>query len=96
MEGLQFKVGRKLFDQTNSEQALKLYQTVRNFAGLTGKEVVYDLYSGTGTIANYIARESNKVIGIEYIAKPLRMRQIIQFSTIYPILLFSRVILKMY
>ncbi len=72
MEGLQFKVGPKSFYQTNSEQALKLYQTVRNFAGLTGKEVVYDLYSGTGTIANYIARESNKVIGIEYIAEAVK------------------------
>lgn len=67
MEGLHFKVGPKSFYQTNSEQAYNLYKVVRNFAGLTGKELVYDLYTGTGTIANFVSRQSAKVVGIEYI-----------------------------
>jgi 23S rRNA (uracil1939-C5)-methyltransferase len=67
MEGLKFKIGPKSFYQTNSEQAYDLYKIVRNFARLTGDELVYDLYTGTGTIANFVARQSKKVIGIEYV-----------------------------
>ncbi len=67
MEGLKFRIGPKSFYQTNRLQAARLYNTVRDFAGLTGKETVYDLYTGTGTIANYVAAMSGKVIGIEYI-----------------------------
>ncbi|MDR1846892.1 MAG: 23S rRNA (uracil(1939)-C(5))-methyltransferase RlmD [Bacteroidales bacterium] len=67
MEDLQFRVGPKSFYQTNSRQAYRLYSIVREFAGLTGSETVYDLYTGTGTIANFIARQCLKVIGIEYV-----------------------------
>jgi len=67
MEDLKFKIGPKSFFQTNTAQACKLYQVVRNFAQLSGKEVVYDLYSGTGTIANFVARQCKQVIGIEYV-----------------------------
>ncbi|MBR2638738.1 MAG: 23S rRNA (uracil(1939)-C(5))-methyltransferase RlmD [Bacteroidaceae bacterium] len=67
MEGLRFKVGPKSFYQTNSEQAYNLYKVAREFAGLTGNEVVYDLYTGTGTIANFVARKARKVVGIEYV-----------------------------
>ena len=67
MEGLKFKIGPKSFFQTNSEQAYNLYRIVRDFAGLTGKELVYDLYTGTGTIADFIAKNASQVIGIEYI-----------------------------
>lgn len=67
MEDLMFKVGPKSFYQTNNEQAYELYKVVRNFTGLTGCELVYDLYTGTGTIANFIARSARKVIGIEYV-----------------------------
>ena len=65
MEGLRFKVGPKSFYQTNSEQAYNLYKVAREFAGLTGNELVYDLYTGTGTIANFVARQARKVVGIE-------------------------------
>jgi len=67
IEGLKFRIGPKSFYQTNRLQAARLYSTARDFAGLTGKETVYDLYTGTGTIANYVAGLSGKVIGIEYI-----------------------------
>lgn len=67
MENLSFRIGPKSFFQTNSQQALKLYQITRDFASLTGKELVYDLYTGTGTIANFVAHQSGKVIGIEYV-----------------------------
>ncbi len=67
MEGLKFKIGPKSFYQTNSKQAYELYKIARDFAGLTGNELVYDLYTGTGTIANFIARQAKKVIGIEYV-----------------------------
>jgi len=67
MEGLTFRVGPKSFYQTNSNQAYELYKVARSFAGLTGKEVVYDLYTGTGTIANFVARQAKQVIGIEYV-----------------------------
>jgi 23S rRNA (uracil1939-C5)-methyltransferase len=71
MEDLQFKIGPKSFFQTNSLQAYRLYSIVRSFAGLTGSEIVYDLYTGTGTIANFIARKSKKVIGIEYVPEAI-------------------------
>jgi 23S rRNA (uracil1939-C5)-methyltransferase len=65
MEGLRFKINAKSFYQTNSEQAYELYKITRDFAGLTGQELVYDLYTGTGTIAQFIAKKARKVIGIE-------------------------------
>lgn len=68
MEGLKFKIGPKSFYQTNSEQAYNLYKITRDFAGLTGNELVYDLYTGTGTIANFVSKQSKQVIGIEYVA----------------------------
>jgi 23S rRNA (uracil1939-C5)-methyltransferase len=71
MEGLNFKVGPKSFYQTNSEQAYNLYKVVRDFAGLTGNELVYDLYTGTGTIANFVAKRSKQVIGIEYVEEAI-------------------------
>jgi 23S rRNA (uracil1939-C5)-methyltransferase len=67
MDGLKFRIGPKSFYQTNTKQALELYRVVKEFAGLTGNEIVYDLYTGTGTIANYVAGFSHKVIGIEYV-----------------------------
>ncbi|TAE42540.1 MAG: 23S rRNA (uracil(1939)-C(5))-methyltransferase RlmD [Sphingobacteriales bacterium] len=67
MEGLKFRIGPKSFYQTNSLQAYELYKITRDFAGLTGNELVYDLYTGTGTIANFIAKDAKKVIGIEYV-----------------------------
>lgn len=71
MEGLRFKIGAKSFYQTNSEQAYQLYQEARDFAGLTGNELVYDLYTGTGTIANFVARKAGQVIGIEYVPEAI-------------------------
>ena len=71
MEDLRFKVGPKSFYQTNTEQAYHLYCVARNFAGLTGKEMVYDLYTGTGTIANFVARQARQVIGIEYVPEAI-------------------------
>ena len=62
MEGLKFKISAKSFYQTNSEQAYELYKITREFAGLNGKELVYDLYNGTGTIANFIARKAHHVV----------------------------------
>lgn len=67
MDDLKFRIGPKSFFQTNTLQALTLYRVVKEFARLTGKETVYDLYTGTGTIANFIAHECKKVIGIEYV-----------------------------
>lgn len=67
MEGLRFKVGPKSFYQTNTDQAYELYKVTREFANLTGHELVYDLYTGTGTIANFVARQAQQVIGIEYV-----------------------------
>lgn len=72
MDGLKFRIGPKSFYQTNTQQALELYCIARNFAGLTGNEIVYDLYTGAGTIANFVARSANKVIGIEYIEEAIR------------------------
>ncbi len=71
MEGLKFKIGPKSFYQTNSEQAYHLYEIAREFAQLSGDELVYDLYTGTGTIANFIARDTKKVIGIEYVEEAI-------------------------
>lgn len=72
MEGLRFRIGPKSFYQTNSRQAYNLYKVARDFAGLTGDELVYDLYTGTGTIANFIARNARKVIGIEYVEDAIK------------------------
>ncbi len=71
MEGLQFKVGPKSFYQTNSEQAYELYKVAREFAELKGDEVLYDLYTGTGTIANFCARRAKKVVGVEYVPEAI-------------------------
>lgn len=72
MEDLQFKIGPKSFYQTNSEQAFVLYKVVREFANLSGNEYVYDLYTGTGTIANFIAGKAKRVIGIEYVPEAIK------------------------
>lgn len=71
IEGLKFKIGPKSFFQTNSEQAFKLYRTARDFANIQPSETVYDLYTGTGTIANFVARQAKKVIGIEYVPEAI-------------------------
>lgn len=71
MEDLKFKVGPKSFYQTNTEQAYHLYCVAREFAQLTGTETVYDLYTGTGTIANFVARNAGRVIGIEYVPEAI-------------------------
>lgn len=71
MEGLRFKVGPKSFYQTNTEQAYELYSVARKFAALTGRELVYDLYTGTGTIANFVARQARAVVGIEYVPEAI-------------------------
>ena len=71
MEDLRFKVGPKSFYQTNTDQAYHLYSVAREFAGLTGSELVYDLYTGTGTIANFVAKKTKRVIGIEYVPEAI-------------------------
>lgn len=71
MEELKFKVGPKSFYQTNTEQAYHLYCVAREFASLTGNELVYDLYTGTGTIANFVSRQARMVIGIEYVPEAI-------------------------
>lgn len=71
MDGLKFKVGPKSFYQTNTEQAFRLYSVVRDFAGLTGGELVYDLYTGTGTIANFVSRYARRVVGIECVPEAI-------------------------
>lgn len=71
MEGLKFKIGPKSFYQTNTRQAYKLYSVAREYAALTGSEVVYDLYTGTGTIAQFVSRQASKVIGIEYVPEAI-------------------------
>ncbi|MDR2041228.1 MAG: 23S rRNA (uracil(1939)-C(5))-methyltransferase RlmD [Tannerella sp.] len=71
MEDLRFKIGPKSFYQTNSEQAYRLYSVVRDLAGLTGTEHLYDLYTGTGTIANFLARRARRVTGIEYLPEAI-------------------------
>lgn len=65
MEGLKFKINAKSFYQTNSKQAYELYKITRDFAGLTGDELVFDLYTGTGTIAQFVAKKAKKVVGVE-------------------------------
>jgi 23S rRNA (uracil1939-C5)-methyltransferase len=67
MEGLKFKISPKSFYQTNSEQAYQLYKITRDFASIKSTEIVYDLYTGTGTIANFVAHQAKKVVGIEYV-----------------------------
>ena len=71
MEGIQFKIGPKSFYQTNSEQAYNLYKLTREFANLQGNELVYDLYTGTGTIANFVAKHCKQVVGIEYVPEAI-------------------------
>jgi len=71
MENLQFKVSPKSFYQTNTEQAYELYKVARDFAQLTGTELVFDLYTGTGTIANFVAHQCKQVIGIEYVPEAI-------------------------
>jgi len=71
MEGLSFKIGPKSFYQTNSRQAYRLYSVAREFAALTGSEVVYDLYTGTGTIAQFVSRKAARVFGIEYVPEAI-------------------------
>lgn len=71
MEGLRFRIGPKSFYQTNTKQAYRLYSVARDYAALTGSEVVYDLYTGTGTIAQFVSRQAAKVIGIEYVPEAI-------------------------
>jgi 23S rRNA (uracil1939-C5)-methyltransferase len=71
MEGLQFSINAKSFYQTNSEQAYELYKITRDFAGLTGNELVYDLYTGTGTIAQFVSKQAKKVIGVEAVPEAI-------------------------
>lgn len=71
MEGLKFKINAKSFYQTNSDQAFELYKITREFAGLTGNELVYDLYTGTGTIAQFVAKKAKKVVGIEAVPEAI-------------------------
>ncbi|HBU77864.1 MAG TPA: 23S rRNA (uracil(1939)-C(5))-methyltransferase RlmD [Muricauda sp.] len=71
MEGLQFKINAKSFYQTNSAQAYELYKVARDFAGLTGDELVYDLYTGTGTIAQFVSKKAKKVIGVESVPEAI-------------------------
>jgi len=71
MEGLKFKINAKSFYQTNSEQAYELYKITRDFAGLTGEELVYDLYTGTGTIAQFVSKKAKKVVGIESVPEAI-------------------------
>lgn len=76
MDGLNFRIGPKSFSQTNTKQALKLYNIAKDFAGLSGKETVYDLYTGTGAIAVFVAGSAAKVIGIEYVDEAVRDAEI--------------------
>lgn len=72
MEGLSFKIDPKSFYQTNSDQAYELYKVTREFADIQPNDIVYDLYTGTGTIANFIAKQANKVIGVEYVPEAIK------------------------
>ncbi len=90
MEGLRFKIGPKSFYQTNSRQAYNLYKITREFAGLTGDELVYDLYTGTGTIANFVARSARQVIGIEYVPEAIEDAKVnSQINDIHNTLFFA-------
>jgi len=71
MEGLSFSINAKSFYQTNSDQAYELYKITRDFAGLTGSEIVYDLYTGTGTIAQFVSKNAKKVIGVESVPEAI-------------------------
>ena len=71
MEGLQFSINAKSFYQTNSDQAYELYKVTRDFAGLTGNELVYDLYTGTGTIAQFVSKKAKHVIGVESVPEAI-------------------------
>jgi 23S rRNA (uracil1939-C5)-methyltransferase len=71
MEGLKFSINAKSFYQTNSEQAYELYKITRDFAGLTGNEIVYDLYTGTGTIAQFVSKYAKKVVGVEAVPEAI-------------------------
>lgn len=71
MEGLQFRIGPKSFFQTNSGQALELYKLAREFAAIKKEDIVYDLYTGTGTIALFVAKEAKKVVGVEYVKESI-------------------------
>jgi len=71
MEGLKFKINAKSFYQTNSEQAYALYKITRDFAGLTGNELVYDLYTGTGTIAQFVSKQAKRVVGVESVPEAI-------------------------
>jgi 23S rRNA (uracil1939-C5)-methyltransferase len=71
MEGLHFSINAKSFYQTNSQQAYELYAITRDFAGLTGEELVYDLYTGTGTIAQFVSKKAKKVIGVEAVPEAI-------------------------
>jgi 23S rRNA (uracil1939-C5)-methyltransferase len=83
MEGLSFIIGAKSFYQTNSKQAYELYKITRDFAGLTGNEVVYDFYTGTGTIAQFVAKKAKKVIGVEAVPEAIEdAKQNAQFNSI--------------
>ncbi|WP_136480843.1 23S rRNA (uracil(1939)-C(5))-methyltransferase RlmD [Cognatitamlana onchidii] len=75
MEGLKFKINAKSFYQTNSNQAYELYKITRDFAGLTGHELVYDLYTGTGTIAQFVSKKAKKVIGVESVPDAIKAAQ---------------------
>jgi 23S rRNA (uracil1939-C5)-methyltransferase len=72
MEGLKFSINAKSFYQTNSDQAYELYKITRDFAGLTGNEIVYDLYTGTGTIAQFVSKKAKKVIGVESVPDAIK------------------------
>ena len=72
MEGLKFSINAKSFYQTNSDQAYELYKITRDFAGLTGNETVYDLYTGTGTIAQFVSKKAKKVIGVESVPEAIK------------------------
>jgi 23S rRNA (uracil1939-C5)-methyltransferase len=71
MEGLHFSINAKSFYQTNSDQAYELYKVTRDFAGLTGNEIVYDLYTGTGTIAQFVSKQAKKVVGVEAVPEAI-------------------------
>jgi 23S rRNA (uracil1939-C5)-methyltransferase len=71
MEGLKFSINAKSFYQTNSDQAYELYKITRDFAGLTGNEIVYDLYTGTGTIAQFVSKQAKKVVGVEAVPEAI-------------------------
>ena len=90
MEGLQFKINAKSFYQTNSNQAYELYKITRDFANLSGDELVYDLYTGTGTIAQFVAKKAKKVVGIEAVAEAIADAKInAQFNGIENVSFFA-------